>query len=427
MSKRSERIGWYFYDWANSAFATTVVTVFLGPYLTEITKAASMNGFITPFGIAIKAESFFPYLVSLSVLTQVIILPILASIADYTRLKKHFMIFFAYLGAITTVLLYFLNGRNYLFGGSLFLIANLAFGASIVFYNSLLSVIAPEEKRNTVSSIGWAFGYLGGGLLLALNLYLFSKASSYGMTKGHAVRISLASAGIWWGIFTLFPLVLIKKQKELKNLPEGERLLSTGFHQLIQTLKDIRNHPQALLFLVAYLLYSDGIQTVISLSSQFGSEALGLSIATLTTVILMVQFIAFFGALLFNIVANKLQEKRAIIFSLFIWIGALLYAYAFLKTGKDFFILAGVIGLVLGGTQALSRSVYSKLIPFGKEAEYFSLYELGEKGTSWMGPLVYGLTIQLTGDFKLALFSLVIFFILGLLVLTKTNLSENKI
>jgi MFS transporter, UMF1 family len=424
---KKQRIGWYFYDWANSAFSTTVVTVFLGPYLTEIAKsAADANGYIFPLGISVKAGSFFPYLISLSVLLQIVFLPYFASLADFTNLKKHFMIVFAYLGAIATMFMFFITGGNYLLGGLLFLFANLAFGASVVFYNSILPSISTEENRETTSSIGWAFGYLGGGILLALNLFLFSKAADFGVTKGYAVRLSLASAGIWWALFTLLPLVLIKKADTKKELPENTKILSAGFKQLKGTLKGIKKYPQTLLFLIAFLLYSDGVQTVISLSSQFGSESLGLSISTLTAVILMVQFVAFFGALLFGYLANRFNEKRTIIASLIIWIAALVYAYVFLQTGRDFFILAAVIGLVLGGTQALSRSVYSKIIPKDKEAEYFSLYELGEKGTSWLGPLVYGLAIQFTGNYRLALFSLIIFFIVGMIVLSRVNLQKAK-
>ncbi len=425
ISRRREILGWYCYDWANSAFATTVVTVFLGPYLTSITKAAAdLEGFVHPFGFAIKAGSFFPYLVSLSVLLQVFTLPLLGAIADFTQSKKRLLGLFAYIGAFATMGLYFLEGQRYLFGGLLFLIANLSFGASIVFYNAFLPEIAATEDRNKVSSRGWATGYLGGGLLLAMNLFLFSKAEQFGLSTTDAVRICLGSAGLWWAIFTLIPLATLRNRQHRKVRPKGEHYLSTGFKQLRRTLSDVRKYPQTFLFLAAYLIYNDGIQTVIALSSQFGQEALGLSISTLTTVILMVQFVAFFGSLLFERIAYAITTKKAILLSLVIWSGTLIYAYAWLKTEAQFFVMAAVIGMVLGGSQALSRALFSLMIPKGQEAEYFSLYEISERGTSWIGPLLFGLALQFTGNYRIALLSLLVFFIAGLLLLLKVDVKK---
>ncbi len=191
------------YDWANSAFATTVAAVFLGPYLTTVAKAAvDANGFVYPLGIRVSAGSFFPYIVSFSVLLQVICLPILGAIADYSHRKKQLLILFAYLGAFATMGMYFVQGTNYLLGGALFLLANLAFGASIVLYNAFLPEIASLDQRDAVSSLGFSLGYLGSGLLLALNLTLSSSAASFGLTEGQAARMGLDSAGIWWAIFT---------------------------------------------------------------------------------------------------------------------------------------------------------------------------------------------------------------------------------
>ena len=425
ISRRREILGWYCYDWANSAFAATVVTVFLGPYLTSITKAAAdLEGFVHPFGFAIKAGSFFPYLVSLSVLLQVFTLPLLGAIADFTQSKKRLLGLFAYIGAFATMGLYFLEGQRYLFGGLLFLIANLSFGASIVFYNAFLPEIAATEDRNKVSSRGWATGYLGGGLLLAMNLFLFSKAEQFGLSTTDAVRICLGSAGLWWAIFTLIPLATLRNRQHRKVRPKGEHYLSTGFKQLRRTLSDVRKYPQTFLFLAAYLIYNDGIQTVIALSSQFGQEALGLSISTLTTVILMVQFVAFFGSLLFERIAYAITTKKAILLSLVTWSGTLIYAYAWLKTEAQFFVMAAVIGMVLGGSQALSRALFSLMIPKGQEAEYFSLYEISERGTSWIGPLLFGLALQFTGNYRIALLSLLVFFIAGLLLLLKVDVKK---
>lgn len=427
-NRRSEQRGWYFYDWANSAFSTTVVTVFLGPYLTTLANsAAGTDGFLDLFGLRLKAGSFFPYVVSLSVLLQVIFLPVLGAIADYSHRKKQLMAAFAYLGALATTGMFFLHGDRFLLGGALFVFANVCFGASIVFYNAFLPEIATPDQRDAVSSKGWAIGYLGGGLLLLLNLILFSRADDFGLTTGQAVRISLASAGLWWGIFTVIPLMTLKRRQPIKQLAPTESYLTVGFKQLGRTLGKVRAYPQTLLFVVAYLFYNDGIQTVITLSSEFGQEELKLPISTLTTVILMVQFVAFFGSLLFNYVAKWIGSKHAIVFSLFIWTGSLIYAYGFLQTAFHFFILAAVIGIVLGGSQALSRSVYSQMIPKGQEAEYFSLYEVSERGTSWLGPLLFGLSLQWTGSYRVAILSLVVFFILGLGLLWRVDVRKAAI
>lgn len=429
MSNRREQIGWYFYDWANSAFYTTVVTVFLGPYLTAVAKAAAEslgegNAFVYPLDIKVYYGSFFPYVVALSVGLQMVFLPVLGAIADYSRRKKELLALFAFIGSFATMGLYFLQGTNYLLGGGLFVVANVSFGASIVFYNSFLPDISSADERDRVSSIGWAIGYLGGGLLLALNLYLFSKAESMGLTTGHAVRISLASSGAWWALFTLIPLATLKNRGRLKEPPAGQGYLSTGFKQLRHTISNARRYPQTLLFLIAYLLYNDGIQAVIALAAVFGAEELKLEQSTLVQVILLVQFAAFFGALIFNWVAKALGSKRAIIVSLLIWTGVLGYAYGFLQTKTEFFILGAVIAIVLGGSQALSRSLYSLMIPKGQEAEYFSLYEVSDKGTSWLAPLLFGLALQFTGSYRVAILSLVVFFIVGLALLFRVNVRE---
>jgi len=425
VNNRRELFGWYIYDWANSAFYTTVVTVFMGPYLTEVAKAAADGeGYVHPFGIKILAGSFFPFVVSLSVFCQMLFLPVLGAISDYSNLKKHLMVLFAYTGSFASLGLYFLQGDHYLLGGTLFLIANFSVGASIVFYNALLNDIASPERRDAVSSIGYAWGYVGGGLLLAANLVLFSKADSLGLSQAHAIRISLASAGAWWGVFTLVPLVMLKRRQAVKPLPANQGYLGVGFKQLGHTLRGLRHYPQTLLLLLAYLLYNDGIQTVIALASQFGQQELGLEISTLTGTVLLVQFVAFFGALIFNFIAKVTSTKRAIIISLVIWIGTVVYAYALLKTARDFLIMGAIIGLVLGGSQALSRSLYSLMIPKGQEAEFFSIYEVSDKGTSWLGPLLFALAFTLTKSYRIAILSVATFLILGLLLLIFVNVGK---
>jgi UMF1 family MFS transporter len=286
----------------------------------------------------------------------------------------------------------------------------------VVFYNAYLPDLAPPGQRDALSSVGWALGYLGGGLLLSLNLLLLSRAPALGLSTGEAVRISLASAGAWWAVFSIAPLIALRRHRPVRAMPEGERVLAAGFRQLRRTFRKAKDHPQLLLFLAAYLLYND-IQTVISLSSQFGQEELGMSMASLTGAILMVQFVAFFGSLLFNLLAKGVGAKAAVAASLVLWTGALFYAFAGLRGATGFYALAAGIAIVLGGSQALSRSLYSRMIPEGQEAEYFSLYEVGERGTSWLGPLLFGLALQFTGSYRLAILSLAVFFLAGLALL----------
>jgi UMF1 family MFS transporter len=424
-SKR-EQVGWCMYDFANSAFYTTVITLFLGPYLTALaTNAADASGYVHPFGLPIYARSFWSYAVSVSVIFQVIFLPMVGAVADYGRRKKEVLGATAYLGALATMAMFFLQGSDYLLGGLLFLIANVAFGAAEVIYNSFLPEIAAPADRDTVSSKGYAYGYIGGGVLLALNLALFLSAEKIGITEGLAVRISLSSAGAWWALFTIPTLITLHNRGPAHRLARGQSAVVAAVRQLAHTIKEVGRYPQTTVFLIAYLLYNDAIQTVIALSSQFGSDELKIPQAQLTMTILMVQFVAFFGALGFNWVASKTSAKRAVVVSLVIWIAVVIYIL-WVKTTVAFFLMAAVVALVLGGSQALSRSLFAQLVPKGKEAEYFSVYEVTDKGTSWICPIVFGLALQFTKSFRLAILSLVVFFVAGLLILLKVNVEQGE-
>lgn len=419
---RREQRGWYFYDWANSAFSTTVVTLFFGPYLTTLAKAAAgEDGSVSLLGLRLPAQAVWPYLISASVLTQVAALPLIGALADYGRRKKEMLGLLAYAGAAATVLKFLLEGDRYLLGCLLFLVANFCFGASVVIYNSFLPEIASAEERDAVSSNGWGLGYLGGGLLLALNLILYANAASLGISEAYAVRLSLASAGLWWALFTLIPLATLRNRGPAKAPPPGTSYLAASLGQLSSTLRHIRAYRQALLFLVAYLIYNDGIQTVITLAAQFGQEELGLSMSVLTGSILLAQGVAFLGALGFKYVAAWMGARRAVMLTLLIWSLTLFYVYAGVRGASDFYALAAVIGMVMGASQALSRSLFSFLIPRGQEAEYYSLYEISDKGTSWLGPLFFGLALQFTGRYRLAVLSLIVFFLAGLALLARVD------
>ena len=422
---RREIRGWAMYDWANSAFSTTVGTVFLGPYVTELARAAAgPDGMARFLGLPVAPASFLPFAISLSVLLQVFFLPMLGAIADYSHIRKQMLILFATMGASATVAMFFVTAPVWWLGGVLFVFANLCFGASIVFYNAYLPDIASPEQRDRVSSFGWAMGYLGGGLLLLFNLIFFQFHDALGISSGLAVRINLASAGLWWLGFSMFTWRRLRSRQPQRELPSDTGYFSVGVRQLRQTLRDLRHFPQTVQFLLAYLIYNDGVQTVIAISAIFGAEELGLDVGTLSMVILVVQFVAFFGALFFGWLAGRTGTKRALVISLVIWSVVVIYAYGFLYDAAGFFILGVAVGVVLGGSQALSRSLFSQMIPVGREAEYFSLYEISERGTSWLGPFVFALVNQFTGSLRLAILSVILFFVAGLILLVLTNTAE---
>jgi UMF1 family MFS transporter len=422
-----ERRGWYLYDWANSAFATTTVSLFLGPYLTSMAKAAAdPSGYIYPLGVPVDARSFWSYMVSLSVVLQVLVLPVVGAIADYGRRKREALAVTAYLGAIAAMLMFFIDNGHYLFGGALFIIANVSFGASIVIYNSFLPEIAGPLDRDDVSSKGWGIGYLGGGLLLALNLVLYLKADAIGISEKMAVRISLCSAGAWWAVFTIPVLLALRNRGPARSLPPGSSALGTALRQLRGTFREPRSYREAFAFLIAYLLYNDAIQAVLALATQFGSDELKMPVSQLTMAILMAQFVGFFGAIGFNWLASKITAHRAVMFSLVVWTGVLFYIYLSVKTATEFFVLVAIASLVMGGSQALSRSLFAQLIPKGREAEYFGIYEISDKGTSWLCPILFGLALQFTKSYRLAILSLVIFFVAGLAMLTRVDMAKGE-
>ncbi|MEU1272731.1 MFS transporter [Streptomyces sp. NPDC005799] len=418
---RREQRGWYFYDWACSVYSTSVLTVFLGPYLTSVAKAAAdADGYVHPLGIPVRAGSFFAYCVSASVIVSILVMPLVGAAADRTGRKKPLLAACAYVGAAATTGLFFLSGDRYLLGGLLLIVANSSVAVSMVVYNSYLPQIAPPEDRDRVSSRGWAFGYAAGSSMLIVNLVLFTAHDSFGLTESTAVRICLASAGLWWGAFTLVPLRRLRDRRTTASAPAVH-----GWRQLASTVRDMRAKPLTLSFLLAYLIYNDGIQTVISQASVYGSEELGLSQSTLITAVLMVQVLAVAGALGMGRLARTHGAKRTILGSLVAWTVTLAAGY-FLPAGAPvwFFVLAAGIGLVLGGSQALSRSLFSHLVPPGKEAEYFSAYEMSDRGMSWLGPLLFGITYQLTGSYRDAIISLVVFFVIGFALLARVPVRQ---
>ncbi len=420
--RRREQRGWYWYDFANSGFYTTVITVFLGPYLTSLAEKAAggENGYVGFLGFDFRAKAYFSAIVTISVILQIVIMPVAGALADHTGRKKELLALFAYLGAVATLGFYFVSGDAYLLGGVLFVLANVAYGASIVIYNSFLPQIADAEERDAVSSRGWGFGYLGGFLLLAINLFLYQGS---GLETGLAVRISLASAGLWWAGFTVIPLLRLRNRRVATHDATTARAVTASFRQLGRTIADLRRYPRSLLFLLAYLIYNDGVQTAIAFSATYADQELALGKSVQITAILMVQFVAFGGALLLGRMAARFGTKRTVLGSLVVWTLVIGVAY-FLQKGAavQFYAIAFLIAIVLGGTQALSRSLYSLVIPAGREAEYFSLFEISDKGSAFLGSFTLTLALQLTDSYRSAIVSLVIFFVIGFALLMAVNL-----
>ncbi|CAN5793782.1 MFS transporter [soil metagenome] len=428
-----EIFGWKMYDWANSAFSTVIVGALYGPYLTEVTqRVAGENGVVVELGPlgAITAKSFFPTCVSMAVFLQVFLLPFLGSVADYSNLKKKMMAVCCYIGVLATCLMFFVTEQVYWLGGVLFVVANLAFGAAVVFYNSFLNDITTEDQRDKVSSRGFAYGYLGGGILLGLSFLLVNSASRFGLDTFMAVRLSLLAAGIWWGGFALVAFARLKSREPKKTLATGKSYLTVGFAELGRTFRELARLRHTLRYLIGYLFYNDGIQTVISMSSVllaqelFVAQGLETDQSFLLGIFLMVQFVAIFGALIFELLAYAITTKRAILVSLVLWSGVVIYVYSLLKTTTDAWAVGVVIAIVLGGSQALSRSLFSRMIPKGREASFFGLYEVSERGTSWLGPLLFGAVVAATNSYRQALLSLIILFLVGTIILYVTDTDQ---
>ncbi|MGZ4493291.1 MAG: MFS transporter [Nocardioides sp.] len=432
LARRREQRAWYWYDWANSAYVTTVATVLFAPYLISVAEQAAC-GYVgttdrpchqdlSVLGLAVSPGSLVSYVVTIATLVSALVLPVVGAAADRSNRKKTVMAGFAWAGSVAGALMFFVTGSDWQLGALLLFVANICLGSSLVVYDAILCDIATPDERDRVSSRGWALGYLGGGLLLAINLATVTLHDRLGLSTGTAVRLSLLSAALWWAGFTLVPYLGIRDRAAVAVVPESGGLVRQSFGQLFATLRDLRRYPVTLTFLLAYLFYNDGIQTVIVSASTYGDKQLGFGTSTLIATILLVQFVAFGGALLFGRAAERVGSRRVILAGLVIWMVVVSAAY-FLPVGKvvPFLALAVGIGLVMGGTQALSRSFFSLLIPRGKEAEYFSLYQACERGTSWLGTLVFGLVHQWTDSYRPAIFALIMFFVVGGALLARVD------
>ncbi|MGF1596623.1 MAG: MFS transporter [Acidimicrobiales bacterium] len=419
---RSEIFGWQMYDWAWSAFSTTVTTALLGPYLFEL---AEDTGGVTVAGWRIDEGSFFPFAVSLSALLQVLVLPLVGAVADHTPHKKRLMMSLAYAGSALVAGLFVVTVDTVLLGGALFVLAGVAFAAASVIYNSYLPEIAAPERRDRVSATGYAYGYVGGGLWLAINFAMIALMDDTGL----AVRLSLGGTGLWCAVFfVLYPGRLLRSRPAMRTKPPAVGWFGFSLRSVGATLVEMyRRYPVAFRYLIAYLLFADGIATVIHVATLFAADELDAEPETLLALVLVIQVVAVPGALAFGRWAERTGAKRALMVNLACWMALVVYAFVALDTIVELWVLGVLLALVLGGAQSLSRSLFAQMIPANRGAEYFGFFEIAARGTSWLGPLAFGVVNQVTGSQRLAILSLIAFFALGLALLAPVKVRQGMV
>ena len=417
------------YDWANSAYITTFAAIVAAFFTGVIVGDDGWNG--------LSGQTLWSLVISIGALVLFLFMPVLGAVADYAAAKKRFLRFFATAGALITIALPFIPDGSVPLFLVVVLLGQIGFVAANVFYDGFLPDISTDETIDKVSSRGFAYGYIGGGLyvLLALVLILLSGDDSMtGLSVSTASRIGIAGAGVWWLIFTSVSLKRLPNEGDPTELPEALRAQPKmiaywriGFGRTLATGKKLLGFKQLLLFIVAYLFYNDATQTVIAVSGAYAEETLKLEAAEIIIVFLIVQFVAFGGALAFGSLAARLGTKNAIMTSLVVWIGIAIAAY-FLPEGEamPLYGLAVFVGFVLGGVQALSRSLYGSMIPEEGSAEFYGFYSVFSKFSAIFGPLVFAIVSNATGSGRPAILSVVVFFTVGLILLSRVNVEEAR-
>ena len=431
VTKNDPRIvfGWAMYDWANSAYITTFAAIVAAFFTGVIVPDDGFNGY--------SGQTLWSAVISIGAIILFLWMPVLGAVADYAAAKKRFLRLFAWVGAFTTIALPFTPDGAVVIFLVVVLITQIGFVAANVFYDGFLPSISTDETIDRVSSRGFALGYIGGGLyvLAALALILLSGDDSLtGMTENAAARIGIAGAGVWWVLFTSFALRRLPEETESFPLPpeyQGQArwlaLTKLGFSRTIATGKKLVGFKHLMLFVLAYLFYNDAVQTVITVTGAYAEETLELGATEIIIAFLIVQFVAFFGALMFGALAGRTGAKRAIMASIAVWIGVTIAAY-FLPTGEavPLYGLAVIVGFVLGGVQALSRSLYGTMIPEEAAAEFYGFYSVFSKFSAIWGPLVFALVTNATGSGRPAILSVVAFFALGLVLLSRVDVGKAR-
>ncbi len=408
-------LSWAMYDWANSAFATTVMAAFFPIFFKEYWSAEA-NATVTTFKLGAAN--------SLASVAVGILAPFLGALADRAGYRKRFLFFFASMGIAVTGSLYFVARGEWQTAAFLYILGNVGFSGGNVFYDSLIVHVAKEDKMHLVSALGFSFGYLGGGLLFALNVFMTLRPELFGLAgPTEAVQVSFVTVAIWWAIFSMPILLFVKEPVALRG-PPRRGILREGLGQLATTLRNIRSYRVVALFLVAYWLYIDGVDTIIRMAIDYGIS-LGFESKDLILALLITQFVGFPSAILFGKLGERIGAKRGILAGIAVYLGVTVWGY-FMDRASEFFVLAGVVGLVQGGVQSLSRSFYARIIPKNAAAEFFGFYNLLGKFAAVLGPMLMGLVSVKTGNPRLSILSIASLFILGALVLLWVDEEEGR-
>ncbi len=411
--KTREQQAWAWYDWANSVYFTTVVTAvfptFYGTYAAKGLEPA-------------QATARFAMITTVSVLCVAVIAPVLGALADYSGMKKRLLAIFMMIGVTSCAAMVLIGEGDIELASVLFFIGNIGVSGSTVFYDSLLPHVATADETNRVSSAGYAMGYFSGGVLLLLNLWWILSPDTFGFAdSASATRASFVSVAIWWAVFSI---PLFKRVPEPPADGSGHSGLAIGaaFGRLAQTFKEIRRYRHAFLLFIAMLLYQDGIQTVIRMSSIYGAE-LGIDQNAQIGAFVMVQFVGIPFAILFGSLGARIGTKRCIFIAIGVFIVAVSIAY-FMTTVTHFFILAFLIAMVMGGSQALSRALFARMIPRDRTSEFFGFYAVSERFATVLGPVLFTISVALTGSSKSAILGIIGLFIAGGFVLSKVDEAE---
>ncbi|WP_420583121.1 MFS transporter [Reichenbachiella sp.] len=417
---------WCSYDWANSVYNLIVTTAIFPIYYNSATKAAFDGEIVSFFGFSINSSVLYSYAISFSFLIAVILYPILSGVADYRGSKKAFMRFFTYLGSLACIGLYFFEGSNIEYGILLAITASLGYASSVVFYNAFLPEIASEDQMDRVSARGFSMGYIGSVLLLIVSLVLVSIPETFGFDgAGSATRFVFLLVGIWWFGFAHIAFAALEDKRTHGKIT-GE-VLKSGFNELKKVFSSLKENVNSIRFLYSFFFYSMGVQTVMLLAPLFAAEEIGMESSEMIIVILIIQLVAVGGAYLFATISDKKGNKKSISLAIAIWFTICILAY-FIGDKTVFYGLAGLLGLVMGGIQSISRSTYSKLIPEGTKdtASYFSFYDVTEKFAIVLGTMGFGYILQLTGTMRNSMLFMGLFFIIGFFILSRAKLNKGN-
>ena len=420
--KKRAWFGWCLYDWANSAFATICLAAVLPVYFLSLVPEGGATISFLGFSLTKPAAALWGYAVSCSMLIVALIAPWLGALADRRGAHRRFLLFFCLLGSVATALLATAGHGEYLLAASLFIVGNISFAGGNVFYNAYLPALADQREMDRLSARGFAMGYLGGGLALLLVFGIILKYKFFGFVdQGQATRFGFLLTGLWWLIFALPAIRLLPasatSQTAAYRLP--------GLAGYLKTFAEIASYRDLLLFLIAFLFYNDGIQTIIVVASIFAKEELRMTQGAILGCYLMIQFVAMPGTLLFGHLAERVGAKRTIYIAIVLFIVVTGYAY-FMARPWEFWLLGFSVALILGGSQAVSRSLFSSLLPADKNAEFFGFYAITAKFASVLGPFLFALIVDLTGSVRLSLLALTTFFVIGMVLLAGVNVERGR-